>query len=376
MGDEPLRVAIVGAGVIGELHADVLATLPRFQVTAVVSRTRPAADRLADRIARSGSRPDVLTDLTEAFPRCDVVAICTPNGTHGALAEQALGARKHVVIEKPIEVTLRRAMRVSRAAAAAPESACTVISQHRFDPSAVAVHDAVHSQRLGRPTSGVALLPWWRSERYYASADWRATLALDGGGALMNQGIHTLDLLLWMMGPVRSVHARQGLLAHRAIEVEDTLAATIDFQSGAIGTLLVTTAAYPQLPARLQVHGSLGSAVIEDDELVYFHSSPEDRSGERHDSGGGENTAAQERARVEDGRGTAMGASHARQYEDLARAIDTGSHPRIAVDDAVATLAVVEALYRSARWGEDVLVEDVLAGGGRRQTVDTEGRTT
>lgn len=373
MTHEPLRVAIVGAGVIGALHADVLATLPQFRVTAVVSRTLATAEKLAEHIAKSDERPAVASELAEALPLCNLVVICTPNGTHGALAEQALAAGKHVAIEKPIEVSLRRASRVTSAAAGAPGLACAVISQHRFDPSAIAVHNAVEAQRFGLLTSGVALLPWWRSDRYYGSADWRATFALDGGGALMNQGIHTLDLLLWMMGPVRSVHARQGLLAHRGIEVEDTLAATIEFQSGAIGTLLATTAAYPQLPARLQIHGSLGSAVIEDDELTYFHSSPIDRSGERHDSASGENTATRELEHVDDGKGTEMGASHARQYEDLAYAIETGTRPRVTAEEAVATLAVVEALYRSARWGEGVLLEDVLAGDAGRRTIDKRG---
>ena len=347
-----IRAAVVGAGVIGELHAKVLDENPRFEIVAIVDRDVDRARALATQTSLNQPQEPPALPLDQAIDKADVVAVCTPSGTHGVLGEQVLSAGRHLVVEKPIEVSLPAARRLHERANSAPGGPwCVVISQHRFDPAAVALHEAITSGSLGRPTSGIAVVPWWRGDAYYASAEWRGTLALDGGGALMNQGIHTLDLLLWMHGPVASVAARSACLAHQGLEVEDTLGATIAFRSGAIGSLLVTTAAYPELPTRLQIHGSRGSAVIEGDGLLYFHSSDIDRSGARHDSGGGENTATGWYARFDDGLGLQMGASHARQYDDLADALLTGGRPKVTSQEAIETLAVIDAIYRSAETG-------------------------
>ena len=354
MTDSTLRVAIVGAGVIGEIHADAICRSASFTVGAIVNRDPAKAELLADRVEQqTGTRPAVFGALDDAWDRCDVVSICTPSGTHSELAIAAIRAGKHTLIEKPIDVRLDRAMAIHRAVQDAPGVQCSVISQHRFDPASTIVRSAIEQGRLGRLTSGVALLPWWRSDGYYASASWRGTRLLDGGGALMNQGIHTLDLMLWMLGPVRSVQAQQGLLGHEGLEVEDTLGATLVFESGAIGVLLVSTAAYPQIPARVQVHGTRGTATIEGDRLEYFHSSSEDRAGVRHDSAGGENMAARELAAI-DAHEVAMGDSHGRQYEDFAMAIRRGDSPLVTTAEAIQTLATVDALYRSALTGESV----------------------
>jgi predicted dehydrogenase len=163
----------------------------------------------------------------------------------------------------------------------------------------------------------------------------------------MNQGIHLLDLLVWMMGPVESVQAQARTSVHD-IEVEDTLVATLTFTSGALGSLLATTAAYPQLPARLQVHGALGSAVIEDFELGYLHYSDTDKSGSRHDSQAGDDLAPQELAAWGGELDVTMGASHARQYADFASAIRTDSRMRVTIADAVRSLEVISGIYRSA----------------------------
>jgi predicted dehydrogenase len=267
-----VRFAVVGCGVIGALHAEVLDAGEDTAVSVLVDSDPAAADAVASRL---GGATPITTSLDAALARDDVdaVAVCVPSGAHAQIAVAALEAGRHVVVEKPVDVTIEAAAPIVAAAAAAPAgTVATVISQHRFDPASVVVRDAITAGRFGRVTSAVATVSWWRSQSYYDSGAWRGTWELDGGGALMNQGVHTVDLLLWFLGTPVEVTAHTGLLAHERVEVEDTVAAVVRFESGALATLHATTAAYPGLSVRLQVLGDAGSAVIDDDRLRYFHS--------------------------------------------------------------------------------------------------------
>jgi UDP-N-acetyl-2-amino-2-deoxyglucuronate dehydrogenase len=363
----PVRFAVVGCGVIGALHADVLAAGPDTEVSVLVDVDAAAAEAVA---ARLGAGTPVTTSLDEALARDDVdaVAVCVPSGAHAQVAVAALEAGRHVVVEKPLDVTVEAAAPIAAAAAAAPAgTVASVISQHRFDPSSAVVQEAIAAGRLGRVTSAVATVSWWRSQAYYDSGAWRGTWELDGGGALMNQGVHTVDLLLWFLGTPVDVVAHTGLLAHERVEVEDTVAAVVRFESGALATLHATTAAYPGLSVRLQVLGDAGSAVIDDDRLRYFHS----RELASAEAGGGpgvstergdraDQTALVLAAADEDGGGP-MFSGHSRQYRDVVQAIRTGARPGVTIEDALLALATVQAVYESARTGDRVRVGDVLA---------------
>jgi UDP-N-acetyl-2-amino-2-deoxyglucuronate dehydrogenase len=269
-----------------------------------------------------------------------------------------------VVIEKPLDASLPSARQVARlaAAAAARGQVCSVISQHRFDPASVAVADAVAAGRFGRLTSAVASVAWWRGQGYYDSARWRGTWELDGGGATMNQGIHTIDLLLWFLGAPTEVFARTGRLAHEGIEVEDVAVATLRFATGALAVVHTTTAAYPGLAVRLQVHGTRGSAVIHDDQLEYFHAAV--------DGGDEPGDAVNQAAEVvapEHLRGAARAADgfvqgHLRQYLDIVAAIDQARPPGVGVTEALLAMAVVRSIYLSANLGRPIRVNDVLNG--------------
>jgi UDP-N-acetyl-2-amino-2-deoxyglucuronate dehydrogenase len=368
-----VRFAVVGCGVIGKLHAEVLASEPDTAVSVLVDVDAGAAESVAQHVAAQvGAAPPVTTSLADALARDDVdaVAVCVPSGVHAELAVAALEAGRHVVVEKPIDVTIAAAAPIVAAAAAAPAgTVATVISQHRFDPASVLVHDALAAGRFGRVTSAVATVSWWRSQSYYDSGAWRGTWELDGGGALMNQGVHTVDLLLWFLGTPVDVMAHTGLLAHERVEVEDTVAAVVRFESGALATLHATTAAYPGLSVRLQVMGDAGSAVIDDDRLRYFHNRElasaeaagdagvSDARGDRSDQ------TALVLADDEDTDSTRgpMFSGHARQYRDIVEAIRTGRRPGVTLDDALLALATVQAVYESARTGAPVRVADVLA---------------
>ncbi|TCO51158.1 putative dehydrogenase [Kribbella antiqua] len=340
------QVAIVGCGIIGRTHADTIAARPDATVTALVDGDAAAATALAARLKEAGQpEPKVYDDLTSALSGSNIslVAICTPSGTHAALAEQALNEKKHVVIEKPLDVDLTRARRLGAAAtrAASHGIVSSVISQHRFDPGSALVSQAIRSGRFGQLTSAVATVAWWRSDEYYASAGWRGTWAQDGGGALMNQGVHTVDLLLWFMGRPVNIQAQAIRAAHHAIEVEDTVVATLTFESGAVATLHATTAAFPGGRTRVSVHGTQGGAEVENDRLRRFNvdGDKEDAPVDAGEPGG-----------------------HKAQYDDILRAIADGEQPGITVHDAIDALATVRAVYIASTLQRPVKFLDVLEG--------------
>lgn len=357
----PLRFAVVGAGVIGQHHAKVISELEEAELTVAVDAVEETAEKLA---ATYGADPVVRLEDALARDDVDAVAICTPSGIHAEQGAVALEAGKHVIVEKPVDVSLEAALRLADAETRSPGLA-TVISQHRFDPSSVAVHEAVEAGRLGVVTSGVASVSWWRGQAYYDSGGWRGTWRLDGGGSLMNQSIHTLDLLVWVLGRPVEVSAYTACLAHHDIEVEDTTVATVRFESGALGVVHATTAAYPGLTARLQVHGSMGSAVIDDDELTYFHAQSLAPGSEAPAYGAG-TSGNQASLLLPDPAGEttptagsdpgALSVAHCRQYTDFIDAIRSGRAPKVTVGDACATLGVVLAIYRSAAEGRPVQV--------------------
>ncbi len=366
----PLAVAIVGCGVIGVNHARAIARHPELAVVALVDSAPDAARNLAELIAGEleTERPDEYGSLTEALVDrpVDLVVICTPSGLHVQLAEEALAAGKHVVIEKPLDVTLLRARRIAELAADAESRGLvvSVISQHRFDPASVVVARAAQEGAFGKMTSGVASVAWWRSQDYYDSGQWRGTWALDGGGAVMNQGIHTVDLLVWFLGRPIEVFAQTALLAHERVEVEDIAVATVRFESGALAVLHATTAAYPGLSVRIQVHGSRGSAIIDNDQLEYFHAA---HPGNPNGSGAAASNQAAGVVPPSELRGADRGVDafivgHLRQYEDVVFAIRTGREPGVRVEDALLSLAVVRAIYLSATLRRSITLDEVLHG--------------
>lgn len=383
MESRKIGVAIIGCGAIGQTHAAVASGLDVVEVVAVVDAVEASAERLATTMSNSGlTRPRVHASLTDALgnPEVDLVVITTPSGLHVEQAVAALSARRHVVIEKPLDVDLVRArVFADEARRAADEGlVSSVISQHRFDTASEIVHEAALHRRFGTIATAIASTSWWRSQTYYDSADWRGTWQFDGGGALMNQGIHSVDLLLSFLGRPVEVSGHIARLAHERIEVEDSAAATITFESGATAVLHATTGAYPGLSTRLQLMGSLGSAVIEDDELTYFHTA----TSHKRDIGpmgltlSEGNQAPAVLGAVEE-RGFRLGmplppapagqysldpASHHRQYRDVIAAIERGGRPRVTVEHAFHALALIRSVYLSSSLGRPVLFDEVVAG--------------
>ncbi|MDG4825502.1 Gfo/Idh/MocA family oxidoreductase [Asanoa sp. WMMD1127] len=356
-----IPVTVVGAGIIGETHADAVLRHTRLRVAAVVDPDAAARDALAARVADAGHpAPERFADLAGgALVPGGLVTVCTPTGLHVEVAERALEAGAHVLVEKPLDTAPRIARRLAdRADAfAARGLVASVVSQHRFDPASVAVAAAARAGGLGRLTSAVASVPWWRAQSYYDSAEWRGTWRLDGGGALMNQGVHTVDLLLWLLGTPVTVSAFTARLAHEGIEVEDVAVAVLRFASGALATLHATTAGHPGIGVRLQVHGTAGSAVIHDDQLEFLNATagpaPVERAADAVPAGELRGAAKPDDSFVQ---------GHLRQYDDVVAAIDGGRPPGVGLHDGLLAVATVYAVYASAALGRPVAFDDVLRG--------------
>src|SRR5215467_4814428 len=269
---ETLRFGIVGCGVIGPVHAEAIASLPDAQLISVVDINPERAQKLA---SQYGATPYTQLQHMLDSEQLDVVIICTPSGLHGELACQVMRSGRHVIVEKPMEITreaIDEMLRVQQATGVK----LAVVSQHRFDSASLQVHDLIEEKAFGRLVLGNAIVPWWRSQEYYDGGNWRGTWKLDGGGVLMNQTIHSIDLLQWLMGPVKSVFGYTDTLVHR-METEDVAVAILRFSNGALGTIAATTGAYPGVATRIEVFGDRGSAGIENDNLSYIHLARDDK---------------------------------------------------------------------------------------------------
>lgn len=359
---EKLRFGILGCGVIGPHHARAIAGLESAELVAVADVVPELAESLA---SEYGCSPCAGLEEMLSGVDLDAVCVCTPSGMHAEDAITALEAGKDVVIEKPVDVTLRAADRLLEVQRVTGGKVA-VVSQHRFDPAAQAVHEAVGRGDFGRLTSGSAEVRWWRSQSYYDSGGWRGTWELDGGGVLINQAIHSIDLLQWLMGPVDEVIAYTGLLAHERIEVEDTAVAILKFASGALGTIVATTAAYPGLTATISVHGDRGSAIIDDDALVYFHAAGDGQEGDAYGAGGRENQAEEVLERygeVESGPGAgadpgSLSMAHRDQIQDFVEAVREGREPSVNLEEGRKPLAIIQGIYESARTGSPVRIQE------------------
>ena len=357
----PLRFAIVGCGTIAPTHAEALTALPpgEAELTACCDLVPERAEAFA---ARFGCRVLPYETILNN-PDIDAVSICTPSGLHAEFGVRALQAGKHVVVEKPMDITLKACDLLNQAQSETGRT-LAVISQHRFDPASRGVKQALDAGELGPLVLADARIPWYRTQEYYDSGDWRGTWALDGGGCLMNQGVHTVDLLRWLCGSAATVYAQMRTAAHERIEVEDVVSATITFAGGAIGTLMASTAAYPGFPARLAVYGTHGSAVIEGDRLhTLAVQGREVLAGQEATdhalqvAQGGTRAATQQAAsgaiQTADPSGV-WGDAHRAQLRDFIHCCRTAATPLVDGHEGRKAVELVLAVYESARLGEAV----------------------
>ena len=338
---------IIGCGMISRFHAKAVADIRGAKVVACQDAFPSAADKLATELGCTAYHD---LEALLADPDVDVVTICTPSGLHMEPAIAAAKAGKHIIVEKPLDITLKRCDAMIDAAKKAGVVLSTIFPS-RFHESSQLVKQAIDKGRFGRLTMGDAYVKWFRTQEYYDSGAWRGTWKLDGGGALMNQAVHSVDLLLWFMGPAVEVSAYTATLAHHLIEVEDVAVATVRFANGALGVIEASTATWPGELKRLEISGDGGSAIVREEDLAVWKFAKETKADEairqkmasRTQTGGG---AADPKAIGYHG--------HMLQFQNVLAAIKKGKQPLIDGPEGRKAVELILAIYKSAESGKPV----------------------
>lgn len=329
------KIGIIGTGAIAVKHAQAIESLANAELAGLFNPNPVSAEKAQNKF----SAP-IFKDWKEfiELEGLSIVCICTPSGLHLEPALQAIEAGKHVFIEKPIEVTLERADSLIKAAHEKGVK-LGVVFQNRFSPDFQKLHKAVKAGDFGKLLMGNAAVNWFRSAEYYSSSQWKGTIAYDGGGALINQAIHTLDLLLEVMGEVDSVFG-QIKTALYPIEGEDLGAALVNFKSGAMGTITAGTSLFPGYPERLEVYGTEGSAILEAGKLVAWNI-----RGKKSPLSVKENSSASGSSDP-----NAIGFElHAAQWRDFLDSIETGNHPEVDGPKSRKSLELIRGIYQSSK---------------------------
>lgn len=346
MTSQKFGLGIIGCGNISDMHAQAIINTERGKLVSAHSRTDSRLEAFCDAYNISGS-----TSYQEFLenPELDVVSICTPSGTHLDYGIMAAEAGKHVIVEKPIEVSIERGKALINSC---KENGVrlAVIYQNRFIDDVVEMKQAIDAGSIGKPVLASASVRWFRSQEYYSDSSWRGTFALDGGGVVINQSIHTIDLLQWFMGGVESVSGLKGTFTHEGIEAEDTAVACLKFKNGAIGVFEGSTSVVPAQKRRIEINGSTGTALLEGDR---FRKKPEnEKTVNSEDSG--------ESAGAASPLGGMNTINHRRQFEQVLEAFTGNGDPIVSGEESLKSLAIIEALYISAGEKRVVYIEEVL----------------
>jgi UDP-N-acetyl-2-amino-2-deoxyglucuronate dehydrogenase len=338
---------IVGCGMISGFHAKAIADVKGAKLVACFDTYEEAAIRFG---AENHCQPYTKLEAMLANPKVDIVTIATPSGAHMEPAVAAARAGKHVIVEKPLEITLKKCDRIIDECEKAGLKLGAIFPS-RFHDSSIKLKKAIDSGRFGTLTLGDAYVKWFRTQAYYDSGAWRGTWALDGGGALMNQAIHSVDLLTWLIGPVVEIQANAATLAHVRIEVEDTVVATLRFANGALGVLEATTAAYPGYLKRIEIHGSDGSATLEEEDLKSW-----DFAKPRKE----DNVILEEMQKQKSTGGGASDPSaighhgHTMQFREFVDAVKKNRAPAIDGHEGRRSVEIILGVYKAAETGKPV----------------------
>lgn len=338
---------IVGCGMIANFHAKAIEHIRGAKIVACTDSIPASAERFAaaNKCKAYGTVKEMVAD-----PNVHIVTICTPSGAHMEPAVAAANAGKHVIVEKPLEITLKRCDAIINACRKNKVLLATVFPS-RFSDANLALKEAITQGRFGKLTLGDSYVKWWRTQQYYDSGGWRGTWALDGGGAYMNQAIHNVDLLYWFMGDVAEVSGVTATLAHERIEVEDVGVAAVRFASGALGTIEATTSAFPGLLKKTEIHGTTGSVIVEQDDVLLW-------SFEKKNA---KDAAIRKKfAQKVGGTGGASDPSaisyvgHMKQIQDFVTAIEKGRKPLVDGEEGRKSVEIILAIYKSSWTGKRV----------------------
>lgn len=344
--DRKFGIGIVGCGTIASVHAEAIRNIDNAELFSVYSRDRNNATRLGEKfcVPAKDDWEDFIGD-----DRLDIISVCTPSGTHLDYGEKIAQSGKHVIVEKPIEVTLERGKQLIRACEQ-HDVKLAVIFQNRFIHDIVRMKKSIDEGKLGKIFLADASVKWFRDQAYYDSAPWRGTVAQDGGGVLINQAIHTIDLLQWMLGDVKTIFGQTGTFTHKRMEGEDTAVASLRFQSGALGVIQASTSIKPAVNRRITIHGEKGTAALSGN--TFRMTTDDDESSEY---------TMQEDSRKTGSASPLQNFSvgpHQRQFEAIFEAIGNDAVPPVSGGESLKSLAVVLSVYESAKKSAPVEIQD------------------
>lgn len=337
-----IKFGIVGCGVIAPHHAESIISSKNGKLTAVCDIIEEKAADLAEKYNIDNYYTDYKKMIDEAD--IDAVCVCTPSGNHGEIAVYAANAKKHLLVEKPIEITKEKINEIIKVVNENNVKMNSVF-QIRTEPEFITAKKAIDEGKFGDIILADAYLKTYRSQEYYDSAGWRGTWEMDGGGALMNQGIHGVDILLWLVGDVESVFARIGALA-RDIAVEDTAVATVKFKNGAFGVIEATTSVYPGQPKIFEIHGKKGSVIIGKDGIEVWEVEGDEKE-EIPKVSEKEDDTANDPVKFKK-------TSHLVLVEDLIDAILNDRKTLIPPEEGRKAVDLILAIYESAGTGKEV----------------------
>lgn len=343
MPESKIKIGIAGCGAISSTHADAINSVQEGTLVAAHSRSRDKLNSFTDRYKITG-----FTDYQDflTHPGLDAITICTPTGTHLDYGKAAAEAGKHVIVEKPIEITTERGQSLIKACANNGVR-LAVIYQNRFIDDVVQLKRLIDQSELGKPVMVRASVKWFRNDQYYRSDDWRATYALDGGGVVVNQAIHTLDLLQWIMGDISSLYAYSATLTHDMIEAEDNAVATFQFKNGCIGTFEASTSIVPARARKIEINCANGTALLTGDELKILRKDDNPEPDQEADIS---TDTSNPSSSLEKG-------PFRKQYSQIIKALLADTKPEVSGPESLKSLALVKAIYTSAELRKEVVPE-------------------
>ena len=353
MKDGKLGFGIIGCGVIAPTHQKAIDACDEAELVAVCDVDEEVGKAFAE--AAGGVRYYKDLEKLVQDPEVDIVSVCTPSGLHGQGVIAAAQAGKHAFCEKPLDVDRGRMTEMIKACRDA-DVRLGCVFQSRANPDMMKVRQAIVDKQLGKMTLGDGLMKYYRSQAYYESAGWRGTWALDGGGALMNQGVHGVDLLLWLMNDdVESLFARHEHMV-RDIEVEDTAVACLKYKGGAFGTLIGTTSCNPGEVRRTELHGKYGTICVHNTSIARWAVTTEEDG--RAQDVDAESQDAEDGSAVADAKAITT-TGHIWLLDDMVKAVKEGRDPFVTGESARKAVDLILAIYESARRGEEVKLDEL-----------------
>lgn len=351
MNNKKLGIGIIGLGVISEIHIEALKNIEAAEITAVCTRDITKATEKADEL---GCKAYTDYKKLAADTSVDAVILCTPSGSRLEMTQYIAKKKKHIISEKPLEVTTER---IDKMLNVCEENNVFLASifHKRYHPIYKYIKEMIDSGRLGDIVTTDVLMKWYRPEEYYKNSGWRGTMKLDGGGALMNQCVHFIDMVQWFNGGMKSVFAKTGKKIYKHIEAEDTAVAVVEYSNGAFGVIEATTSSYPGFSTLITVNGSKGGIICENErirEMKLSDETEEDRKMLSDSKFGEHGGDAKTNVKTDF-------SLHHDQLQQAVNAILEGVQPPVDGKEARKAVEIITSMYESAKTGKEVILKEI-----------------